>query len=234
MQFDGSCVVVTGASGNLGRALERVLSARGATLVLVASHREGLERAFGEAGPRRLYAPADLQDPDALAGVVAAAGERFGRIHALCNLVGGFAMGKPVHETSDADWSAMFVINAKTLLHASAAVVPAMVAGGGGRIVNVGAFGARGGAALMGPYVAAKAAVQRITETMSAELREQGINVNCVLPGTIDTPQNRSAMPQADTGRWVAPDDLARAIAFLASEDARAIHGVALPVTGLG
>ena len=86
----------------------------------------------------------------------------------------------------------------------------------------------------MGAYIASKAAVERLTETMDAELREHGINVNCVLPGTLDTPQNRAAMPDADPARWVTPADLAAVILFLASDAARAVHGAALPVTGLG
>jgi NAD(P)-dependent dehydrogenase (short-subunit alcohol dehydrogenase family) len=85
----------------------------------------------------------------------------------------------------------------------------------------------------MGPYAAAKSAVIRLTEAMSAESREHGINVNCVLPTTIDTPENRRAMPKADPARWVDPADLAGIIAFLASPAARAIHGAAIPVTGL-
>jgi NAD(P)-dependent dehydrogenase (short-subunit alcohol dehydrogenase family) len=85
----------------------------------------------------------------------------------------------------------------------------------------------------MGAYVASKSAVIRLTEAMAAELREHNINVNCVLPTTLDTPENRAAMPQADPRRWVAPEDLAEAIAFLASDAARAVHGAALPVTGL-
>ena len=86
----------------------------------------------------------------------------------------------------------------------------------------------------MGEYCASKAATVRHVEAMSAELRDRGINVNCVLPSVIDTPENRKAVPGADPSRWVAPVDLARVIAFLASDDARAIHGAALPVTGLG
>ena len=89
------------------------------------------------------------------------------------------------------------------------------------------------GVAQMGAYVASKSAVIRITEAMAAELRDKNINVNCVLPTVIDTPENRAAMPRADPSKWVAPADLARVIAFLASESARAIHGAAVPVTGL-
>jgi len=85
----------------------------------------------------------------------------------------------------------------------------------------------------MGAYCASKGAVIRLTESMAAELREQNIRVNCVLPSIIDTPENRAAMPEADPARWVSPQDLAQAIAFLASDAARAVHGVALPVSGL-
>src|SRR5207244_11148933 len=108
-----------------------------------------------------------------------------------------------------------------------------MLKAGGGKIDNVGAFAAQKGAARMGAYVASKSAVIRLTETMAAELREKNINVNCVLPTILDTPENRAEMPDADPRRWVAPQDLAAAIVFLASGAARAIHAVALPVTGL-
>ena len=142
-------------------------------------------------------------------------------------------MGKPLHETSDADWDFLMDLNARTVLHMARAVVPDMLARGGGKIVNIGAFAAQRGAANMGAYIASKSAVIRLTETMSAELREHNINVNCVLPTIIDTPENRKAMPKADPKKWVAPQDLANVIVFLASDAARAIHGAAIPVTGL-
>src|SRR5436305_10153972 len=127
----------------------------------------------------------------------------------------------------------MFDLNARTVLHTARAVVPHMISAGGGKIVNIGAYAAQKGAARMGAYIASKSAVIRLTETMSAELRENNINVNCVLPTIIDTPENRAAMPRADPARWVAPADLANVIVFLASDDARAIHGAAVPVTAL-
>ena len=85
----------------------------------------------------------------------------------------------------------------------------------------------------MGAYSASKSAVARLTEAMAAELREQGINVNCVLPSIIDTPENRKDMPEADPSRWVAPSDLAEVIVFLCSNQARPIHGASIPVSGL-
>jgi NAD(P)-dependent dehydrogenase (short-subunit alcohol dehydrogenase family) len=119
------------------------------------------------------------------------------------------------------------------LLHAVQAVVPGMVVRGRGKVVNVGAQAALRGAGQMGAYAAAKSEVLRLTESMAAELRGHGINVNCVLPSIIDTPENRAAMPKADPARWVAPAQLAEVIAFLASDAASAVHGALVPVVGL-
>jgi len=225
--------LVTGATGNLGRAVVRAFEERGYNLLLVGSRRESLASAFGSENAQRAFAPADLLEQARVDAVVRLGIERFGRIDALCNLAGGFRMGSAVHETKDGDWDFVFDINVRTLLNAVRAVVPHMIASGGGKIVNVGANAALKGVAQMGAYVASKSAVIRITEAMAAELREKNINVNCVLPTIIDTPENRAAMPKADPARWVAPGDLAKVIVFLASDEARAIHGAAVPVTGL-
>jgi len=226
-------VMITGAAGNLGRCVARSFLAEGARLVLVDLRRESLQAAFGAEDERHLFAPANLLEQGQANGAAKAALERFGRIDVLCNLAGGFRMGEAVHETADENWDFLFDINARTLLHAVRAVVPHMIQSGGGKIVNVGAFSAQKGLAGMGAYCAAKGAVIRLTEAMAAELREKNINVNCVLPTIIDTPENRAAMPDADPSRWVAPEDLASVIAFLASDGACAIHGAALPVTAL-
>jgi len=233
MDSHARTVMITGAAGNLGRCVARSFLAGGAKLVLVDLHRASLEHAFGAEDERRLFAPTNLLEQEQVNGAVTAAIERYGRIDVLCNLAGGFRMGEAVHETADPNWDFLFDINARTLLHAVRAVVPHMIEQGGGKIVNVGAFSAQKGLARMGAYCAAKDAVIRLTEAMAAELREKNINVNCVLPTIIDTPENRASMPDADPTRWVAPQDLANTIAFLASDAARAIHGAALPVTGL-
>ena len=233
MNFSNRTVLVTGASGNLGRAVAAAFTELGANLALVDRRREKLGQTFGAENERRLFVTADLLDQEQVNAAVANVMARYARIDVLCNIAGGFRMGAPVHETADKDWNFMFDVNARTLLHAVRAVVPGMLAAGGGRIVSVAAFAAQKGAAGMGAYVASKSAVIRLTETMAAELREKNINVNCVLPTIIDTPENRAAMPKADPARWVAPADLAAVIAFLASDAARAVHGAAVPVTGL-
>jgi NAD(P)-dependent dehydrogenase (short-subunit alcohol dehydrogenase family) len=233
MSSPASTVVVTGASGNLGRAVAAGFAARGANLVLIASRRESLASTFGSEDATRLFAPADLRERAEVDAAVRAAVERFGRIDVLCNIAGGFRMGAPVHETPDADWDFLFEINVRSLLNMVRAVVPHMLAAGGGRIINVGAHAALKGVAQMGAYCSAKSAVIRITEAMAAELREKNVNVNCVLPTIIDTPENRAAMPKADPARWVSPDDLAKVFLFLASDEARAMHGAAISVSGL-
>ena len=225
MRFDKRTVMVTGAAGHLGRAVAKSFADLGANLVLLDLREE--------APGAHVFLAVDLRSADSVRAAVGKAFERFGRIDVLCNIAGAFRMGSPIHETKDADWDFLFDVNAKSVLHTARAVVPAMLEAGGGKIVNVGAYAAQKGAAAMGAYVASKSAVIRITETMAAELREKNINVNCVLPTIIDTPENRAAMPQADPRRWVAPQDLAAVIVFLASDAARAIHGAAIPVTGL-
>jgi NAD(P)-dependent dehydrogenase (short-subunit alcohol dehydrogenase family) len=233
MSLDNRTVIVTGAAGNLGKAVAHAFAALGANLVLVDLDRKRLEQGFESENDRRTLVPADLLDMAGATSVAAGTIARFGRIDVLCNIAGGFRMGEMVHETSDENWNFLFDINTRTLLHAVRSVVPHMVAAGGGKIVNVGAFAAQKGVAQMGAYTASKATVIRMTEAMAAELREHNINVNCVLPTIIDTPENRAAMPKADPAKWVAPSDLANVIVFLASDAARAVHGAAVPVTSL-
>jgi NAD(P)-dependent dehydrogenase (short-subunit alcohol dehydrogenase family) len=233
MDFSHQTVIVTGAAGNLGRGVAEVFAERGATLVLVGLHRTALVERFGDDDGRRLLMAADLRERHETQTVVERALERFGRVDVLCNVAGGFRMGEAVHETSDDTWRFLFDVNVRSVVNMAHAAVPAMLARGGGKIVNVAAAAGERGAARKGAYSAAKAAVIRLTEAMSDELRERNVNVNCVLPTTLDTPENRAAMPGVDPSRWVATGDLARVIAFLASADARAIHGASIPVRGL-
>ena len=233
MRTGNRTVIVTGAAGTLGKAVAAAFADLGENLVLVDLARESLEKAFGSENDRRFFAPANLLDTAETTGVAQAALARFGRIDVLCNIAGGFRMGDTVHETSEENWNFLFDLNARTVLHAVRAVVPHMLEAGGGKIVNVGAFAAQRGVSRMGAYTASKATVIRMTEAMAAELREKNINVNCVLPTIIDTPENRASMPKANPAKWIAPGDLANVIVILASDAARAVHGAAIPVTAL-
>jgi NAD(P)-dependent dehydrogenase (short-subunit alcohol dehydrogenase family) len=233
MEFDKQTVIVTGAAGNLGRATAAAFAAAGARCVLLDNNEQGLRAAFGQDSADRISLVADLADQEALDRAVEKALATFGRVHVLCNLAGGFRMGHPVHDTPPDIWRLMIELNAGSLMRMSHAVVPHMIAAGVGKIVNVAAMGGLRGGANMGAYAAAKSAVMRLTESMAFELRDKNINVNCVLPSTIDTPANRADMPKADPKRWVDPRALADVIMFLASDRARAMHGAAVPVVGL-
>ena len=230
MTFENQVVIVTGAAGNLGRAVAQAFAAQGAKLVLVDIDRARLQQVHGDDGDRQMLAPTDLRSADAAAAAVQAVVARWGRVDVLANVAGGFRMGEAVHETSDDTWQLLLDLNVRTLLNMSRAAVPAMLKSGGGRVINIGANGALRGGALMGAYAATKASVIRLTESMAAELGKQGIGVNCVLPTIIDTPENRAAMPGADTSGWVAPAALADVIVFLAGPGARAVQGASIPV----
>lgn len=227
-------VLITGAAGNLGQAVARAFAASGAVLALTDGDQARLLAAAAElalpAERCRTYAADLIQRAAALALGERAAAE-LGRIDVLVNIAGGFRMG-PVHETPEETWDLMMDLNARTVFNMAHAVVPGMIRRGGGRIINISSRGGLSGGAGIGVYAAAKAAVLRLSESMAAELREHRINVNCVLPSMIDTPQNRQAMPTADFSAWVKADSLAEVILFLASPGARDISGAAIPVYG--
>ena len=226
-----SRVVVTGAAGALGRVVARHFLERGHPLVLVDLDEAAMRRAYADVPGDLRYVATDLTAPAATAAIAAALGDAPAAV--LCNIAGGFAMGTPVHDADGGDWQRMLDMNVSTMLGACRAVVPGMIAAGTGRIVNVAAASATSGKASMGPYVASKSAVARLTESMALELRGHGINVNAVAPSIIDTPANRAAMPGVDPSAWVSPDQLADVIGFLASDAASAVHGAVIPVVGL-
>jgi NAD(P)-dependent dehydrogenase (short-subunit alcohol dehydrogenase family) len=230
----GKVAIITGAAGNLGQAVAEAFARAGARRVLVDRGTDRLARLYPQVDPAKVMLAngIDLADPKHAERLVRETLAHFQRIDVLVNAVGGYSGGKPVHEDDLANWEKMFRINLHTTLNACRAVIPEMLRQGGGRIVNVSARAALTGVPTLGAYSASKSAVIRLTESLAGELKDQGITVNCVLPGTIDTPQNRQDMPKADFSKWVAPAAIADAIVFLASESARAVTGAALPVYG--
>jgi len=236
-QLDGKVVIITGSVGNLGMATALALQQVGAKTVLVDRSNDRLRESYVNLvnSPDHLLAGGvDLANPDSLGQVVKTALGRFGSIDAVVNTVGGWRGGKPAHETDLADWDFLFGINLRTTLLCCRAVIPQMLRQGHGRIVNVASRDALAGSAGYSAYSASKSALLRLTESMAAELKNSNINVNCIMPGTIDTPQNRKAIPNGDFSKWVAPEAIADVMLFLISDAARAINGAALPVFGKG
>lgn len=235
--FNNKIVMVTGAAGNLGEAVACAFLEAGANLIAVDRAAERLPEMFPElidSSEHLLATSVDGTDSDAVEGLVEQVVARFGRIDVLVNAVGGYRAGTPLHETPLKTLDFLFNLNVRTVFIASKAVIPKMLVSGGGKIVNVAAGSGLVGKKNTSAYSASKAAVMRLTESMSAELKNNDINVNCILPGTIDTPQNRAAMPNAKHDNWVSPASLADVILFLASHAGRDVHGAAVPVYGKG
>ncbi|MEJ2530586.1 MAG: SDR family NAD(P)-dependent oxidoreductase [Halioglobus sp.] len=216
-------VVITGAAGTLGQATAAKAREQGACVI-------GLDIVDTASLPSAdEYRQVDLLDRAA----TLACFNSLGDVDILLNIAGGFAMGDEAFDPASDQWEAMFKINVETMRNVTMAAVPLLLARGGGAIVNIGALGALSGQAAMSAYCCAKSSVMKLTESLSDELRHRGINVNAVLPSIIDTPPNRKGMPDADFSQWVAPEQLATVICFLASPAASAVHGALVPVRGL-
>lgn len=229
-------VIVTGAAGNLGTAVARLLTGRGARLVAMDRTPAALDAVLaglGEPARHLGVAGVDLADAAACTELAARAMDRFGRIDGLVNTVGTFAMSD-IDDADPAQWAFMLEVNLLTTLNMCRAVVPSMRAAGRGSIVNTAAGAALKAPKGMSAYAASKSAVLRLSESLADELKGDGVRVNAILPSIIDTPQNRSAMPKADTTKWVTPEQVAEVVAFLLGDAASGVTGAAIPISGRG
>ena len=224
MRLDGRGCIVTGGFGALGRAVAQRLAAEGAKVAVI-------DRAPAPQAEVIAFGGVDLADPAAARAAVDAAAEKLGGLYALVNIAGAFRWER-VAEGDVATWDLLYSVNLKTAVCASKAALPHLMANGSGRIVNIGAGAAAKAAAGMGAYAASKAGVAKLTEALSEEVKGNGITVNAVLPSIIDTAANRADMPKADFARWVKPEAIAALIAFLLSDDAAAVTGALIPITG--
>ena len=234
--FTNQVVMISGAVGNLGQVVARSFQACGAKLALVDRGEDRLKRTFPDlvnSADYLLVNCADLMDEGAVEESVAESLQHFSRIDVLVNTVGGFRAGSPLHETPIETWDFLHNLNARSVFIACKKVIPHMLKQGSGKIINLAARPGLEGQAGMAAYSASKAAVFRLTESMAKELKDQGINVNCIIPGTIDTSANRGANPDADFSTWVTPESLSEVILFLSCSASRDIHGAAIPVYGI-
>lgn len=232
--LERATVLITGASGNLGRAAVEAFAATGAQLVLASRRSEVLERLAAPLGARALVVEVDLVDPRAAEAMVMKARARFGRIDVLFNTVGGFAGGKPLHEEAPATWDRLYDLNLRTVLNACRAVIPVMLEQRSGCILNTASSSALRGSPNFAAYAATKSMVVRLTESLASELRPFGIRVNAIAPGTLDTPENRTAMPDADPGDWIDPSSVAELAVILSTPDAARVSGAVIPVKAGG
>jgi NAD(P)-dependent dehydrogenase (short-subunit alcohol dehydrogenase family) len=229
--FSGKVIIVTGAAGNVGSALARVLAAKGAVVAAVDTIQERLETVVADlpGNGHLALSQFNLLDPSATEALVNHVVGSCGALNGVGTTVGGFAMAKLADAGQD-QWDLMFNLNVRTTWNIYRAAVPAIRRAGGGALCGIGSAAGLRGSGEMAAYSATKSAVMRLTESLADELRPDRIRVNAVLPTTIDTPQNRAAMPGADTTRWVKPSEVGEAMAFLLSDAASGVSGALLPV----
>ncbi len=234
-KFDGKVVLVAGGTGGLGRAVTLAFLEEGSTVVVTFRKQEELDalKILANANAAQLEGFAvDVTDEAAVRQLVEKILAKHGRLDALVNTVGGYAGGVKFWEMETKVFEQMLALNLRSGYALSRAAVRAMLKQGRGAIVNVAARAAFDHAAGAAAYAASKAAAVAMLDSLAADLKGSGVRVNSVLPSIIDTETNRKAMPNADFAKWPKPNEIARVILFLCSEEARVIHGAAIPVYG--
>jgi len=234
-RFSGQVALVAGGTGGLGRAVSLAFLEEGATVVVTYRKREEfdrLQRAAGANGARLDGYSVDVTDEADVGRLMAKVLKQHGRLNALVNTVGGYAGGEELWELETRVFDQMLALNLRSGYTLSRAAVRAMLEQGRGAIVNVAGRAAVDHAAGAAAYAASKAAAVAMLDSLAADVKGRGVRVNSILPSIIDTEANRKAMPKADFAKWPKPDDIARVVLFLCSDDAKVIHGAALPVYG--
>jgi NAD(P)-dependent dehydrogenase (short-subunit alcohol dehydrogenase family) len=235
IQFSSKIVLVAGGTGGLGRSVSLAFLEHGAQVAVTWRHESefsSLVSAAGDRSSRLAGFNTEVADARAAATLVDQILARWNRLDVLVNTVGGYAGGIPLWQLEPEVLERMIGLNLLATYALAKAAAPAMIARKSGAIVNVAAKAAWDHAAGASAYAASKAASLALIDSLAADLLGSGIRVNSILPSIIDTPANRSAMPGADFSRWPKPEDIARVVLFLASDDARVIHGAAIPVFG--
>ena len=226
--MNSKVVLVTGANGGLGAYITQAFLDSGT--IVAGTARKISQSDFRSS--KFIAFPADLSTLAAARQLVDQVIARVGRLDVLVHTVGGFAGGQTVAETDDATLQRMFDLNFHSLFHILRAAIPALRKSGSGRIIAIGSRAALEPGAGVGAYSASKAAMLSLMKTVALENRDAGLTANVILPGTMDTPANRAAMPGADYSKWVQPQNVASLTLWLAGDAGKEINGAAIPIYG--
>jgi NAD(P)-dependent dehydrogenase (short-subunit alcohol dehydrogenase family) len=224
----GKVVLVTGANGGLGTYVTQAFLDAGATVI-------GTSRKIQQAdfsSPSFSAMPAEISTREAAKVLVDQVAARFRKLDVLVHTVGGFAGGQSITETDDATFQRMFDLNLNSVFHILRATIPALRATGDGRFIAIGSRAVLEPGAGVGAYSASKAAMVSMIRTVALENKDAGLRANVILPGTMDTPANRKAIPNADVSKWVRPAAVANLITWLAGDAGKDINGAVIPVYG--
>lgn len=237
LNHGGKVVLVAGGTGGLGKAVSLAFLAEGAkTIVTYRSQPEydALREAAGSAAERLGGHTADVTDETVVKALVSDIVNRHGRLDVLVNTVGGYAGGIKLWELDTKTFDQMLALNLRSGYGLARAALPSMLKQQSGAIVNIAAKAAFDHGAGASAYAASKAAAVAMMDSLAEDLKGTGVRVNSVLPSIIDTETNRKAMPGANYAAWPKPEDIARVVLFLASDQARVVHGASVPVYGAG
>ena len=224
----GKVVIITGAKGGLGTFVTKCFLNGGAKVA-------GVSRSIADSDfshPRFAAFPAELSSAEAANGVLDRALSTYGRVDALVHLMGAWAGGSRLEDTDAATFDRMLDVNLRSTFFGFSAAARIMRSQGTGRLLAIGSKSAMEPQTGAGAYSAAKAGLVMLVRSFAAELRGSGVTANIVLPGTMDTPQNRTADPTADPSKWVHPCQVAELLVYLASNAAEAVNGAAIPIYG--
>jgi len=235
MNFANNTIVVAGGTGGLGRAVSLEFLRKGARVLVtyqIATEFESLKLAAGRDASSLTGEAVDVTDEAAVRRFVEGALVKTERIDALINTVGAYAGGTKLWEMDPIVFEKMMALNVRSGYVLARVVIPAMLKAGSGSVVNISSRAAVDHAGGASAYAASKAAALAMMDSLSEDVRGTGVRVNTILPSIIDTEANRKAMPGADFTKWPKAEEIARVIAFLCSDDAKVIHGAAIPVYG--
>ena len=224
----GKVILVTGADGGLGTYVTQAFLDAGATVV--GTSRKIQQSDFNS--PNFVAISAEISSREGAKVLVDQAVARFGKLDVLAHTVGGFSGGQSIAETDDATFQRMFDLNLDSVFHLVRAAVPELRKTGNGRIIAIGSRAALEPGANVGAYSASKAAMVSLLKTVALENKDAGLTANVILPGTMDTPANRKAMPNADFSKWVRPAAVAGLITWLAGDAGKDVNGAAIPIYG--
>jgi NAD(P)-dependent dehydrogenase (short-subunit alcohol dehydrogenase family) len=228
-------LVITGGTGGLGTALVRRLvyeDYRLAITYLLPDEATAFEEEFDVDEDQLLLLRVDATNAEAVNGLMKDVADKWGAIHGLCSLVGGWAGGRDVGETDDVRFERMVDINLRSAFFAIRAAVPYLVETGWGRIITVGSRAALDYPTGQAAFNVAKAGVVALTKSVAQELEGTGVTANVLMPSVIDTPATRLSLPYADYVNWPTPDEIAAVVYFLLNEDSGVINGAEIPVYG--
>ena len=231
--FSGKVVLITGGTGALGRAVAQAFGTSNAITVVTYIIDEEMKDVKTKIKTIAELVKADITKEDQAKNLVSHVIETYDRVDILVNVVGGYLGGKSVAELDETEWDKMMSMNLKSAFLISKHVIPLMVSAKHGKIVHISSRTGLKSDGYDSAYSASKSGLIRLVESISEEVKEDNINVNCILPSTIDTEANRNAMPNSDFSKWVKTEDLANLVLFLCSDEAKLINGAAIPAYGL-